>query len=136
RDNIDEAKVEAYVVRLYDKALDRKEVAKWEIDYWKTAIMTGKEPNSGQENVYDPASVIATGFLNSQEYLNRNRSDEEFLTDLYASFFGREPDEEGFRYWLVRLDKGYSRRRIILEGFGTSVEFRKLLEEYGFVITN
>ncbi len=134
RDNIDEAKVEAYVARLYDKALDRKEVAKWEIDYWKTAIMTGKEPNSGQENVYDPASVIATGFLNSEEYLNRKRTDEEFLTDLYASFFGREPDPEGYNYWLVKMDKGYSRRRIILEGFGTSEEFKALLREYGFVI--
>ncbi len=135
RDNIDEALVEAYVARLYQSALGRNADAGGAA-YWKEAIMTGRESNSGTENYYDPASVIANGFLNSQEYLNKNKSDEEFLTDCYASFFGRKPDGPGKAYWLDKLSKGYSRRRVILEGFGTSQEFRNLLKDYGFVITN
>ena len=95
--------------------------------------MEGKDAETGIE--YDAASAASIGFFESVEYQNKNKTDEEFLTDLYHAFFNREPDAGGYSYWLdMMANKGYSRRRVIIEGFGTSLEFRNVLQNYGFEI--
>lgn len=127
---VNDAQLSAFVERLYLKSLDRSSDAGGK-EYWKGCILNGQDDKGRQ---YDIRTVISKGFLNSQEYKNRDRNNAEFLTDCYASFFDREPDEDGFNYWLNHLNNGMSRQLVIENGFGNSKEFKNLIESYGFVI--
>ena len=94
-----------------------------------------KEGKDSKGNVYDAATAARKGFFESKEYKNQNRNDDEFLTDLYAAFFNRKPDADGYAYWQNKMkNEGYSRERVIDEGFGHSKEFKNLLTSYGFKI--
>nr|MCR4897259.1 DUF4214 domain-containing protein [Lachnospiraceae bacterium] len=68
-------------------------------------------------------------FFFSPEYVNRNRSDEEYITDLYRTILGRDPEEAGMEHWLEELQTGS--REDILELFVISQEFANLLETFG-----
>ncbi len=128
---VDDAKLDEYVERLYTKILGRNSEAEGK-EYWKKVIIDGKDSNG---NVYDAATAARKGFFESKEYKNKNRTDDEFLTDLYWAFFNREPDEDGYKYWQNKMkNEGYSRQRVIDEGFGHSKEFKNLLISYGFKI--
>jgi len=83
----------------------------------------------GLQNGNLKGSDVATEFVFSQEFLNRDTSAEEFLYILYAAFFGREPDAAGLQDWLVRLEAGASRHDV-LAGFMYAQEFYNLCQEY------
>lgn len=128
---VDEAKLDEYVERLYTEILDRPSEAEGKA-YWKKVIIEGKDDKG---NVYDAATAARRGFFESKEYKNRGRNDDEFLYDLYRAFFNREPDEDGYKYWQNKMkNEGYTRQRVIDEGFGHSKEFKNLLISYGFKI--
>ena len=131
---VNEPQLNAFVERLYDKALDRPSDAGGK-EYWKGCILNGKD-DQGRE--YDIRTVISKGFLNSQEYKNRDRNNAEFVLDCYAAFFDRNPvgteDEPNYWNWVQQLNNGLSRQQLIENGFGNSKEFRNLIESYGFVI--
>lgn len=55
-----------------------------------------------RNNIYT-VQEVAMLFFDSEEFKNRNLSDEEFIHVLYRTFFGRLPDAEGLRFWLERL---------------------------------
>lgn len=75
---------------------------------------------------------VGYGFIFSEEYSAKKTSNEQYVKDLYAMFFGREADTAGYNYWLDRLNKG-EKREVIFEGFANSQEFNKLCLEYGVV---
>ena len=131
---VNENQLNAFVERLYDKALERPSDAGGKA-YWKGCILNGKD-DQGRE--YDIRTVISKGFLNSQEYKNRDRNNAEFVLDCYAAFFDRNPvgteDEPNYWNWVQQLNNGLSRQQLIENGFGNSKEFRNLIESYGFVI--
>ena len=128
---VDEAQLDEFVERLYKNVLGRESDAEGKA-YWISAIMNGEDDKG---NVYDAAIVIRRGFFESKEYQNMGRNDDEFLTDLYWAFFNREPDAEGYAYWQNKMkNEGYSRQKIVDEGFGHSPEFKNLLTSYGFII--
>ena len=131
---VDEGQLDAFVERLYDKALERPSDAGGK-GYWKGCILNGKD-DQGRE--YDIRTVISKGFLNSQEYKNRDRNNAEFVLDCYAAFFNRNPvgteDEPNYWNWVQKLNDGMSRQQLIENGFGNSQEFRNLITSYGFVI--
>ena len=110
-----------FVDRLYNVALGRESDPQGHAD-WLDAIMSGRV--SGAE--------AAKGFLLSPEFINRNYSDEEFVTILYNTFFGREPDPEGKAAWMNALANGASREEI-LDGFINSTEWANLCLTYGIV---
>ena len=129
--NVDSAKLDEYVERLYLKVLGRGSEPAGK-EYWKKAIINGRDDNG---NIYDAAIAARKGFFESKEYQLKNRTDDEFLYDLYGAFFNREPDPEGFAYWHDKMKyEGYTRQRVIDEGFGHSKEFKNLLTSYGFRI--
>jgi hypothetical protein len=133
--NVDPAQLDAFVERLYDKALVRPSDAGGK-EYWKGCILNGKD-DQGRE--YDIRTVISKGFLNSQEYKNRDRNNAEFVLDCYAAFFDRNPvgtpDEPNYWNWVQQLNDGtITRQQMIERGFGDSKEFRNLITSYGFVI--
>ncbi|MCQ2534360.1 MAG: DUF4214 domain-containing protein, partial [Clostridia bacterium] len=73
---------------------------------------------------------VGYGFIFSAEYINKNRSNEDFVKDLYSMYFDREPDEGGYNYWMDMLEDGVS-RETVFAGFANSLEFYNLCTKYG-----
>nr|MCR5654014.1 DUF4214 domain-containing protein [Lachnospiraceae bacterium] len=85
------------------------------------------------DDKYDAATAARVGFFTSQEYVDKEKSNDAFITDAYHAFFGREPDSAGFSYWQEQLSSGgYTKDNMIDVGFGHSTEFKGLLKSYGF----
>lgn len=66
--------------------------------------------------------VMSMQFFNSTEYLSRNTSNNQYLTDLYNTFFSRPPDSTGLNYWLTQMQGGMTRGGV-LANFLFSTEF-------------
>jgi len=114
-----ESGVEGFVERLYSVALNRASDPAGKAD-WVSRIKSGKL--SGAD--------AARGFFLSQEFINSNLSDDEFLTRLYRTFFDREPDAGGFNNWKNTLAGGASRESV-LNGFINSTEWANLCLTFG-----
>lgn len=74
---------------------------------------------------------MANFFFNSVEYLGNNTSDTQFITDLYRTFFQREPDQGGMDFWRGQLTVGTLRDKV-MAGFLYSPEFTAFMEGLGF----
>ncbi|MCQ2467836.1 MAG: DUF4214 domain-containing protein [Clostridia bacterium] len=83
-------------------------------------------------NMRKTGTQVAYEFFFSSEFTNANHSDSEFVTRLYRTFMGREPDTDGFNYWLNQLANGASRKSVF-DGFSTSQEFSNLCIEAGIL---
>ncbi len=122
---VDPAKLDEFMERLYNEALGRPSDPQGKQD-WANAILSGQ---------YDAGTVARYGFFASQEYIDKNKSPEEFVHDAYRAFFGRNEDQGGFDMWVNGLKDGtYTRDQVIEKGFGYSDEFINLLESYGFKV--
>ncbi|MCB1918368.1 MAG: S8 family serine peptidase [Candidatus Competibacteraceae bacterium] len=73
---------------------------------------------------------MASFFFNSSEYLNRNTSNVEFITNLYLTFFQREPEAGGLTFWLEQLASGVTRNEA-MAGFLFSQEFTDFMRALG-----
>ncbi len=114
-----EGSVDDFVERCYIVTLDRPSDPDGFAD-WKGQLLNGKAVGVH----------VAYGFLFSKEYTNKNKSNEEYVKDLYMLFMGREPDEAGFNDWVGQLDSGKSRVEVFV-GFANSQEFFNICSEYG-----
>lgn len=100
----------------------------------------GREFDEGGKNYWAKLLIDCTitgydavkYFFNSEEYLAKNSSDGEFLTTLYNTVLEREPDEEGYNFWISVLEKGYDRENVI-DGFCYSPEFKELCSSFGII---
>lgn len=67
----------------------------------------------------------------STEYINLNRSDEDFVADLYYAYLQRAPDSDGYNFWLgvLRSDnaQGLNGREHLIQGFEWSGDFMNLV---------
>lgn len=109
-----------FVSRLYTKALGRA----YDVDGlndWCNKIC---------DNKWSIMDVATTGFFNSPEYLNMRHTNGEYIKVLYRTFFDREYDQDGYLYWLRKLNAGESRKEV-LRGFADSPEFAELMRSYG-----
>lgn len=89
------------------------------LEGWCKAIITGS----------NTAKQAAYGFVYSDEFKNRNFSDEEYVEILYRVFMGREADGAGLNAWVNVLQE---RSRLhVFNGFADSQEFRDLCAGYG-----
>ncbi|MCQ2534701.1 MAG: DUF4214 domain-containing protein [Clostridia bacterium] len=116
-----ELNVGDFINRCYSVALGRS-ADEAGYNYWVDNL------NNGQAC----GAQVGYGFIFSQEYINKNRSDEEFVNDMYAMYFGREADSDGFNYWVGLLGNGLTREDI-MAGFANSEEFYNLCNKYGVV---
>lgn len=108
-----------FICRLYTKALGRE----YDLDglnTWCDRVI---------KKEWTITDVSTTGFFNSQEFINKNLSDEDYVKVLYETFFDRKSDETGFNYWIDELKKGKTRDEVI-KGFADSVEFANLKKAY------
>jgi hypothetical protein len=96
-----------------------------EFAYWAGRI-------SDAQFVGHPQTLAEMKALNrslffSDAYVARNRSDEDFVTDLYVTYLLREPDADGYNDWLTVLRdynaNGINGREHLVRGFEDSVEF-------------
>ncbi len=108
-----------FVERCYTVTLDRHSDAPGFAD-WKDQLLNGKAV--GIE--------VAYGFLFSPEYTKKNKTNTEYVRDLYTLFMGRDPDEKGFNDWMNKLDEGTSRLDVFA-GFANSQEFYNICDGYG-----
>lgn len=112
------AQINSFVERMYTVALGRGSDADG-LAYWC------KELADNKQNAAD----IAYGFFFSTEYKQKNRSDEQYIDDLYETILGREADPEGKASWVKALKDGKSRESV-LAGFVNSAEFSGMCDEY------
>ncbi|MCM2329034.1 MAG: DUF4214 domain-containing protein, partial [Lysobacter sp.] len=73
-------------------------------------------------NVNETWYAMAMSFFGSPEYAGFNRDDAGFVTDLYATFFNREPDGGGLAFWSGQIASGMP-REVVLTAFLFSPEF-------------
>lgn len=116
-----ESQVRSFVKRMYTVVLNRRADVVG-LNEWTQRLMNGTA-NGAQ---------LADGFISSDEFVNRNLSNEKYVKVLYRAFFNREPDEGGFNVWMNELAKGASRRDV-MKGFVHSVEFSDLCASYGII---
>lgn len=77
------------------------------------------------ENVREGFVMLALFLFNSPEYLNKETSDDEFVTDLYHTLLRRDPDSAGLSYWVEKLS--CSTRNMLIMQFANSDEFKNNL---------
>ncbi len=66
--------------------------------------------------------ALAMSFYFSPEYAAFGRTDEQFVADLYNTFFNRPPDDSGRSHWIGQLAEGLP-REVLLASFMFSPEF-------------
>jgi uncharacterized repeat protein (TIGR02543 family) len=109
-----------YYVSILERAPEADGLAFWQ------GLVADKEARG--EDVKDVFRQMADFFFNSPEYIGRNTTDRQFITNLYLTFFQRAPDEAGYAFWLDQLAKGMTRRNAMM-GFLYSPEFTAFMEE-------
>lgn len=111
-----------FVERLYTIVLGRASDPEGK-NNWAVALTNGKLT----------ASEVAAGFFGSQEYVNHNKSNRDFVIDLYNTMLDRKGviDQPGLENWLNHLRVDYSRPQVY-NGFVGAPEFINLCAAYGF----
>jgi len=110
--------VTSFVSRLYTVILGREADADG-LESWVSQLSDGTK--TGVD--------VTEGFLLSEEFLEKELSEEEFVQTLYRAFFDREADTDGLAGWLARFEQGYGKKYVIKQ-FAGSDEFEELCESY------
>ncbi len=124
RDAVMTARVNLFVNRLYTIILGRT-CDKDGMAYWTNQLVSGV--TTGGE--------AAHGFVFSDEYYGMNKSDAEYIDDLYLAFMGRPADDNGRNYWLSLYVNG-SNDLQIFNSFLLSDEFTSICASYGITRGN
>ncbi len=77
----------------------------------------------GAGAVYAQADSISKAFLASPEYAGRNRTNSQYVGDLYNAFLRRGGDLAGVRFWIGQLDTAAMSRETVRQNFFASAEF-------------
>ncbi len=121
-DNSSLTDIESFVARFYTEVLDRK-YDESGLQNWTNHL------TNNTKTVKD----ITMGFFKSEEFLNKNVSNSEFVTIAYNTLLGREPESQGYNSWINNLNNGLSRDNL-LDGFINSAEFSNIAKSYGIDI--
>jgi len=92
---------EAFLTSLYKSILDRNPKEEG-LRHWERWLKNGKSREWVMKN-----------FFSSSEYKIRNKSDAEFIRDLYQATMGREPTEQETAAALSRLKNGTARTTLL-----------------------
>ena len=91
--------------RIYKAAFDRTPDAGG-LGFWINAMDDGASLTS-----------VAAGFINSPEFqqlYGANVTDRDYVTKLYNNVLDRNPDQEGYDFWLGAMAKGLSREDVLV----------------------
>ncbi len=92
---------------------------------WTTALETAAFSQSALLLV---AQDRISDLFSSSEYAARNRTDYEFVTDLYSAFLERSPEPGGREVWMEAI--GTYGRPAVIAGFAGSTEFATRVQRY------
>jgi len=112
-----------YYVSILERAPETDGLA-----FWQQRIADNQAQGADVKPVF---RNMANFFFNSEEYLGRGTTDRQFITNLYLTFFQREPDEGGYAFWLDQLAGGMTRNQA-MSGFLFSPEFTDFMKDLGF----
>lgn len=111
--------VTSFVSRNYRMVLGRNGEADG-LNNWCLAIL----------NKTKTPAEVAYEFVFSEEAVNKNLNDTNFVDMLYGVCLDRKADSQGLQYWTTNLHKGMSRETVFW-GFANSPEFQKIIRGYG-----
>lgn len=114
------AQTKEFATRLYTTCLQR-DADPVGLDYWAKELA----------NMRKSGTDVAFGFFFSQELTNKNIDDNDFITRLYRTFMGREPDDAGFSFWQTELAN--SDRKTIFYRFAACGEFANICSDAGII---
>ncbi len=117
---VPESDISKFAERLYTTCLGRASEPAGKL-YWIDRLMNGM---TGADAAHE--------FFFSNEFINKNLSDTEFVTRLYRTFMDREPDQGGLDYWLGELKTGKS-REFVFDGFINSTEWANVCLKAGIL---
>ena len=80
-------------------------------------------------------SVVAFGFLKSQEFINLQLDNTDFVYILYSTLFDRLPDQGGLDIWMAELEAS-ALREMVIYGFLRSQEFENLSTSFSVTAFN
>ena len=90
--------------------------------YWVQRFRAAQCHGGGAVNAESDAA--SAGFLHSQEYVARMRSNAQFVGDMYNGILRRGGDLQGVRFWIDELDAGRRSREDVRRAFGASPEYQ------------
>jgi YD repeat-containing protein len=112
-----------FVRDFYQGALARQPLAS-ELGEWTTRLA---QAQTGEQFLSE-ARIFGNAVFTSTEYANRNRTNSEYVTDLYRAFLQREPDQGGLNWWTGEVANGGANGRAnVREAFVQSSEFGEKL---------
>ena len=119
--SLDTAGSSGIAYRLYKAAFNREPDLEG-IGYWMAALDSGKD-----------TIAAAADFVYSAEFQSVygvNPTNSEFLLKLYNNVLGRDPDEEGFNWWLEQMNSGTSYTMAkVLANFSESTENKSVVAD-------
>ncbi len=89
--------------------------------YWVQQFRTAQCQGSAAVN--SEAATLAGLFFDSAEYAGRNRTNAQFVGDLFNAILRRGGDAGGVSYWLSQLGSGAMTRDQVMAAFLASPEF-------------
>ncbi len=111
--------VVAFATRLYTTCLGRDGEEEG-IEYWTNLLVSGTVTGSD----------AARQFFFSDEFMNGNHNNVEFINRLYKTFMGRDASLDEIDYWVTAIYEGGS-RETIFDDFAGSPEFAELCAQAG-----
>jgi len=109
-------KVQAFVKKCYQAILGRDETEE-AVNNWVEQILNGaKTPDQ-----------IIRGFLFSDEFKNKGKSNEDLVKILYKVYMNRDADPEGLATWTAKLDGGMTLKELA-DAFAKTNEYRKMVQ--------
>jgi YD repeat-containing protein len=94
-------------------------------NYW-TDIMRAAYLQ-GQPSMLMAMTEFGMTVFESAEYVGRNRSDHDFVYDLYKTYLMREPDQDGWDYWTTQASPLHMGRIQVRNAFEGSGEFHNIV---------
>ena len=107
----------AFIERFYQNIMNRT-ADSGGMNTWLNVIQT------------QSATKVALGFFKSQEFLNKNLPNEQFVDILYSTLFDRQADSAGRNDWLEKMRNGRTKQSVMF-GFFQSDEFKNLANKFG-----
>jgi RHS repeat-associated protein len=114
--------IEQFVEGFYLGTLGRAPT-QTEENTWVTQLRTAQ--GQGQAALLAQAQSLGSTLFNSSEYASRQRTDGEFVNDLYWGYLQRAADSDGYLFWLNYTQT--NGRAATINAFGQSIEFNNLV---------
>jgi len=118
RNNVFSYTADQYVKNFYQSALNRQPTTS-ELQSWLGTLQSAYA--QGQSQFLTAMQNLGDTIFSSQEYANRNRSDRDYVYDLYKAYLLRDPEQAGWDFWTALVP--INGRAAVRNGFNWSTEY-------------